>query len=90
MGWQPLTESLAVAEAYIAGMRHIQWADFDSHGYTLIDVTPDRIVAEWWAVGTVLERTDVERLVAAWSVPAGTLRLEPAPAEDVRDAHPVV
>jgi alkaline phosphatase D len=86
MGWAPLTESLAVAEAYIAGMRHIHWADFDSHGYTLIDVTPERIVAEWWAVDTVLERTGVERLVTSWTLGAGEVALRPTGAGEGRGA----
>ena len=80
MGWQPLTESLPVAEAYIAGMPYVRWADFDSHGYTLVDVTRERIVAEWWAVESVLRRTGAERLVASWTVRAGAPRLEPTVA----------
>jgi alkaline phosphatase D len=80
MGWQPLTRSLPVAEAYIAGMQHVHWADFDSHGYTLVDVTPERIVGEWWAVDSVLRRTDAERLVASWTVRAGEPRLGPTVA----------
>jgi len=71
MGWQPLTESVPLAEGYVAGMAHIHWVDFDSHGYTLIDVDPERVVAEWWAVDTVLERTRVERRVATWHVRHG-------------------
>ena len=46
-----------------------------SHGYNLIDVTPDRVVAEWWAVDTVLRRTSAERRVATWSVANGVPRV---------------
>ena len=65
---------MPLAEAYVAGMGHIHWVDFDSHGYNLIEVTPERVVAEWWAVDTVLRRTTVERRVATWSVEHGVPR----------------
>ena len=77
MGWEPLTESVPLADAYVAGMDHIHWVDFDSHGYNLIDVTPDRVVAEWWAVDTVLKRTTEETCVATWSVANGVPRAVP-------------
>jgi alkaline phosphatase D len=72
MGWAPLTESLPLAEAFLAGMDHIRWVDFDSHGYTLLTVTPERISAEWWAVDGILERATGERVVAEWSVDRGS------------------
>jgi alkaline phosphatase D len=75
MGWEPLTKSVPLADAYVAGMGHIHWVDFDSHGYNLIEVTPDRVVAEWWAVDTVLRRTNEERCVATWSVANGVPRV---------------
>ena len=75
MGWQPLTESVPLAEAYVAGMPHLQWVDFDSHGYNLVEVTPDRVVVEWHAVDGVLERAGGEQTVAVWSVRHGRPRL---------------
>jgi len=75
LGWQPLTESVPLAEAYVAGMGHIHWVDFDSHGYNLVEVTPGRVVVEWWAVDTVLQRTENERCVATWSVAHGVPRV---------------
>jgi alkaline phosphatase D len=56
-------------------MGHIHWVDFDSHGYNLVEVTPERVVVEWWAVDTVLRRTPVERCVATWSVAHGVPRV---------------
>jgi alkaline phosphatase D len=77
MGWQPRTQSLALEDAVRAGLPHIRWCDFDSHGYGLVDVTPERLRYEWWAVGTVLQRTTAEARVAAWSVQRGEPRLNP-------------
>jgi len=75
MGWAPLTESLPLAQAYVAGMPHLRWVDFDNHGYNVVDVTPERVVVEWWAVDTVLRRTTGQRRVASWGVRNGEPRL---------------
>ncbi len=75
LGWEPLTRSVPLADAYVAGMGHIHWVDFDSHGYNLVDVTSERVVVEWWAVDTVLRRTSDERCVATWSVANGIPRV---------------
>ena len=75
MGWAPLTESVPLAEAYVACMPNLCWVDFDSHGYNLVEITADRVVVEWWAVDTVLERTTGQRRVATWGVRHGTPRV---------------
>jgi alkaline phosphatase D len=54
---------------------HIRWCEFDDHGYVLLDVTRDRLRAEWWAVETVLEPHEGEYRVAAFEVREGTSRL---------------
>jgi hypothetical protein len=43
----------------------------------LIDVTPERVSAEWWAVDTVLRRSDTETLEGAWMVESGKTQLSP-------------
>ena len=75
MGWAPLTESVPLAEAYVAGMPHLHWVDFDNHGFNVVDVTADRIAVEWHAVDGVLARTTGERIAATWSVRRGEPRL---------------
>jgi alkaline phosphatase D len=77
MEWEPLTRSLRFAHEFVEGMPHVHWVDFDSHGYTLVDITPERVLAEWWAVGDIVQRDDTERLVASWGVRAGSARLVP-------------
>ncbi|MBW3576691.1 MAG: alkaline phosphatase D family protein [Actinobacteria bacterium] len=54
---------------------HVHWCEFDAHGYVVMDVTPARIRGEWWAVDTVLERSDGEALLSSWEVRDGTSRL---------------
>jgi alkaline phosphatase D len=57
-------------------LRDWRWADLDSHGYVVIDVTPARVTAEFWHLDTVLERTPNEELAAVWTVAHGAKRAE--------------
>ena len=66
---------MPLKDAYVAGMPHLQWVDFDNHGYNVVDITPERVVVEWWAVDTVLSRTPGQRRVAVWGVRNGEPRL---------------
>ena len=72
MGWLPRTGSLEIEKILMRALPHIRWCDMDSHGYNVIDVTPERIQVEWWFVDTVLERTSNEWRGAAWKVDAGS------------------
>ena len=71
----------AVEDDVRRGNPHIKWCEFDDHGYVVLDVTRDRLRAEWWAVETVLERDDGEYLVSAFEVREGTSRLYDADAD---------
>ena len=51
-----------------------QWADLDSHGYVVVDVTPDQLTVEFWHLDTVLERTPNEELGSRWTVERGSGR----------------
>ena len=77
MGWpRRAAESQAVEAQAVEFLPHWQWVDLDSHGYVIVDVTPDQVTAEWWHLGTVLERSAYEERGALFSVPHGTERLE--------------
>ncbi len=75
MGWAPRSESVALEQAYVAGMPHVRWCDFDSHGYAIVDVTVDELVFEWWAVATIAARSPGQRRVAAFAVRNGDPRV---------------
>src|SRR5262249_40456932 len=75
MHWAPRTESVAVERALLEALPHLRWVDLDSHGYVVVDVTPERVTAEWWFVDTVLERVPGQRLAASWTVARGRPRL---------------
>ena len=82
MGWPPRTKSLDIEQAYVEALPHVQWCEMDSNGYVVVDVTPDRVMAEWWHVDTVLQPSPHQTCAARWMVRHGTNRLEPAGTAD--------
>lgn len=56
---------------FVATHPHVQWCDFDHHGYVVVDLDADRLAASFWAVDAVLERCDGERCLAEFNVAAG-------------------
>jgi alkaline phosphatase D len=54
---------------------HIDWCELASHGYVVVDVTSERLRAEWWHVEGVRERADGEERGAAFEVPRGEIRV---------------
>jgi alkaline phosphatase D len=57
---------------------HVKYVDLYRRGYTLIDVTPERIQAEWYHVATIQERRADEELAATLAVTSGTNHWLPA------------
>ena len=55
---------------------HMKFVDFHQRGYLLVDVTPSRVVGEWWHVDRVDEPDDAQRLAAAFEVRDGASRLQ--------------
>jgi alkaline phosphatase D len=72
MGWPRRDpQSLEVEAKLTEFLPHWQWCDLDSHGYVVVDVTPERVQAQFWHLDTVLERTKNEELGAAFDVKLG-------------------
>lgn len=57
---------------------HLRYLEGDSHGYILLDLTRERLQAEFYFVPTVMERTDRERRAATFVCENGSSRLTPA------------
>lgn len=53
---------------------HHRWFDLRNHGYVVVDVTPERLRADWWHVGSIRERPAGEHRAASFEVAAGTPR----------------
>ena len=73
MGWPRRDgRSLAIERAAVETLPHWKWCELDSNGYIVVDVTPERVQAEWWFVDTVLARSTHEELGARWLVEHGS------------------
>jgi alkaline phosphatase D len=79
LGTPPRTASPAVETAVKANNPHVKYLDFDSHGFSVLEVTPAAAQMDWY---TLVDRTD-RGSAAIWStsyrVPAGSGRVQPAP-----------
>lgn len=58
---------------------HVKFVELTRRGYLLLDVTSERVQAEWYFLQTILERGSGEELAAVFEVRAGTNHLT-APA----------
>lgn len=63
---------------------HFKHVDFTRRGYTLLDLTPERIVAEWWTVETVSQPSPLESFSVAFEVRRGSNRLVPSARTEPR------
>ena len=68
-----------------AARPHLHYVDGRYRGYFIVDVTSERLQADFHAVRTVEERTRDEKFVTAYAAPAGEMHLtvqsSPAPAK---------
>lgn len=76
MGWVPRTGSLEIEKILMEALPHIRWCDMDSHGYNVVDITPERVQVAWWLLDTVLKRSNKESRGAAWEVSLGSTSLK--------------
>jgi alkaline phosphatase D len=51
----------------------------DSHGFVIVDVTPERVQADWWYVDHIHCPHDGVHHGASWMVPADQHRVRRAP-----------
>jgi len=54
---------------------HFKYINLTRRGYMLIDVTPERVVGEWWYVDTVASPSNIETFATAFQVNAGSNHL---------------
>lgn len=59
---------------------HLNFVDFYYRGYVLLDITHERLQAEWWVVDNIDSHRYVSECLRALVVPSGESVLRPAPA----------
>jgi alkaline phosphatase D len=77
-GSAPRTTSLAVEEAIRTNNRHVKWLDFDSHGYSVLTLTPTAAQMDWYVIGDRTDRAATSRWDTGWRVAVGTQALAAA------------
>lgn len=65
---------------------HVRYAETTGHGYVVVDITPERVRADWWHVDSVTRRPAGERWIAGWELRDGDPSLRPA-ARPGRSPH---
>jgi alkaline phosphatase D len=69
---------------------HFKYINLHKRGYMLLDVTPQRVVGEFWHVDTVASPSKLQTFAAAFEVQAGTNRLVPSAQTTPRAAAPLL
>ena len=86
-GTLPRTTSLAVETAFKADNPHIKYLDLDSHGFSVLEVTPAGAQMDWFVL---TDRTDPHSAAVhatSWRVRAGTQQLEPVQGRPTSAFH---
>lgn len=72
LGVPPRTASVAVERVIRAANPHIKYLDFDSHGFSVLDVTPARVQMDWYVIGSRTERNTPATWSRSFATRAGT------------------
>jgi alkaline phosphatase D len=67
------------SERLFRRQRHIRMVDLRHHGYVVVDVTPERIQADWWHLDSVHRRSPAESFAGGWQLHWGRPGLVAAP-----------
>ncbi|HEV8314916.1 MAG TPA: alkaline phosphatase D family protein [Burkholderiaceae bacterium] len=80
----------AIADSLRPANPHFKYINLHRRGYMLLDVTPQRAVAEWWYVDTVASPSNLEIFAAAFEVQHGTNRVVPSAQTQPRSNPPLL
>ncbi|MEV4506991.1 alkaline phosphatase D family protein [Streptomyces klenkii] len=76
LGVAPHTVSLAAAAAVQAANRHAKWVDMDSHGYGVLDVTPEQAQMDYYALSDKRDPKAAAEWTRSYRTRSGTQRVE--------------
>lgn len=73
----PRTGSVAVESAFKVNNPHVKYLDFDSHGYSVLDLTPARLRMDWYVLSDRTNPSAAAVLQQSCRVVAGTQKAVP-------------
>ncbi|MGW4891184.1 alkaline phosphatase D family protein, partial [Kitasatospora sp. NPDC004240] len=72
----PQTLSLAAATALKAANPHIKWIDLDSHGYGVLDITPDHTQMDYYVLSDRTRKDATSKWARSYRTASGSQRIE--------------
>ena len=76
IGAPPRTVSLTLEAAIQTENPHVRFVNLDDHGHSVLEVTPEQIQMDWYAVDDRRDPRSGSRRLASWAVRSGTARIE--------------
>ncbi|HUQ55986.1 MAG TPA: hypothetical protein VM306_10075 [Lentzea sp.] len=73
----PRTGSLALEAAIIANNPHVKFVELDSHGVSVLDVTPDEVRMDWFYTSDRADPDATIRKAHSWRTRHDTAHVEP-------------
>ncbi|MEC5181952.1 alkaline phosphatase D family protein [Arthrobacter sp. CG_A4] len=73
----PRTASVAVENAFKAANPHVKYLDFDSHGYSVLDVTAAGVRMDWYVLAERTSASSGSTLSTSFKVQANTGKVTP-------------
>ena len=70
------TSSVAVEEGIKANNRHVKYLNFDDHGFSVLDLTPQRAQMDWFVISDRADRNATITHQTSWMTRSGTGRIE--------------
>ena len=71
------TTSLGVEAIIQTNNRHVRYLNFDDHGYSVLDITAERVQMDWYVIAERADRSTGSSWTASWATRSGTNRVEP-------------
>jgi alkaline phosphatase D len=75
-GTPPRTTSVAVEGIIKTANRHVKYLDFDSHGFSVLDITTTRAQMDWYVLGDRADRDTPITWSVSYATKTGTGRVE--------------
>ncbi|WP_405016946.1 alkaline phosphatase D family protein [Kitasatospora sp. NBC_00070] len=72
----PQTVSLLAAAAIQGANRHVKWVDLDSHGYGVLDVTPEQVQMDYYVLSDRTRRDATSKWTRGYRTRTGTQQIE--------------
>lgn len=82
-GSPPRTSSLAAESGLKADNPHVKYVELDSHGYSVVEATPDRLQMDWYYLSDRTDPRATQHVGASWQTTAGSRAVTPA-SEPIR------